>query len=87
VKHRGKKKSHAEAIFVRNLCLYCSAFAHYLSGCRERVTSGRAFYYSYGGPDNSSMNYQGMKKTKCDFAFFFIFIGLTASENGSTSLC
>jgi len=36
---------------------------------------------------NSSINYQSTKKEKCDFTFFFIFNGLSAVENGSTSLC
>jgi len=36
---------------------------------------------------NSSMNYQSTKKVKCDYTFFFIYNGLSAIENGSTSLC
>jgi len=39
---------------------------------------------------NSSMNNQStkkVKKVKCDFTFFFIFNGLSATENGSTSMC
>jgi hypothetical protein len=36
---------------------------------------------------NSSMNYQSTKKVKCDFTFFFIFNGLSAIENGGTSMC
>ena len=32
----------------------------------------------------SSMNYQSTKKVKCDFTFFFIFNGLSATENDST---
>jgi hypothetical protein len=37
--------------------------------------------------NNSSMNYQSTKKVKFDFTFFFIFNGLSAIENGSTSMC
>ena len=37
--------------------------------------------------NNSSMNYQSMKKGKCDFPIFFIFNDLLVIENGSTSLC
>ncbi len=33
------------------------------------------------------MNYQGKKKAKCDFAFFFIFNHVSVIENGGTSLC
>jgi len=36
---------------------------------------------------NSPVNDQSPKKVKCDFAFFFIFNGLTAIEYGSTALC
>ncbi len=36
---------------------------------------------------NSPLNYQSMKKAKCDFAFFFIFNHLSVTENGGTSLC
>ncbi len=36
---------------------------------------------------NSPLNYQGKKKAKCDFAFFFIFNHLSVIENGGTSLC
>jgi len=34
--------------------------------------------------NNSTMNYQSKKKIKCDFIFFFIFNGLSATENGNT---
>jgi len=37
--------------------------------------------------NNSSMNYQSTKKIKCDFIFFSIFSGLSATENGNTSMC
>jgi len=40
-----------------------------------------------GSSDNSSMDYQSAKNVKYDFAFFFIFNGLSANENGSTPLC
>jgi len=33
------------------------------------------------------MNYQSTKKIKCDFIFFFIFNGLSATKNGSTFMC
>ena len=36
---------------------------------------------------NSFMNYQSKKKVKCDFTFFFIFKGVVAIKNGSTSMC
>jgi len=36
---------------------------------------------------DSSMNNQSTKKVKCDFTFFFIFNGLSATKNGSTSMC
>jgi hypothetical protein len=37
--------------------------------------------------NNSSMNYQSTNKIKCDFILFFIFNGLSATENGNTSMC
>ena len=37
--------------------------------------------------NNSSMNYQNTNKIKCDFILFFIFNGLSATENGNTSMC
>lgn len=36
---------------------------------------------------NSFMNDQSTKRVKCDFTLFFIFYGLLAIENVSTSLC
>ncbi len=36
---------------------------------------------------DSSMNGQSKKKEKCDFTFFFIFNGLSAVENGGTTIC
>jgi len=33
------------------------------------------------------MNYQSTNKIKCDFILFFIFNGLSATENGNTSMC
>ena len=37
--------------------------------------------------DNSSMNYQSTNKIKCDFILFFIFNGISATENGNTFMC
>jgi len=37
--------------------------------------------------NNSSMNYQNTNKIKCDFILFFIINGLSATENGNTSMC
>jgi hypothetical protein len=36
--------------------------------------------------NNSSMNSQSTKWMKCDFIHFFIFNGVTAIENGDTSM-
>ena len=37
--------------------------------------------------NNSSMNYQSTNRIKCDFILFFIFNGLSATENGNTFMC
>jgi len=37
--------------------------------------------------NNSTMNFQNTNKTKYDFILFIIFNGLSATENGNTSMC
>jgi len=60
----------------------------YSSERRDNATQIRAaLYQSKEALNNSSMNYQSKKKIKCDFIFFFIFNGLSATENGNTSMC
>jgi hypothetical protein len=50
------------------------------------VVDGKA-YIVREALNNSSMNDQSKNISKCDFDIFFIFNGLSAIENGGTSMC
>ena len=66
------------------VCVYiCSA-----DYCNNLSVSGNSvLLLSKEALINSSMNSQSKKGIKCDFIPFFIFNGLSAIENGGTSMC